>query len=49
VGAHVLVISDNEEALKLGDAWFELPSNHDLLYPFSEVTFAQLFAFYLAR
>jgi len=49
VGAHVLVVSDNKEALGLGDASFELPSNHDLLYPFSEVTFAQLFAFYLAR
>jgi len=47
--AHVLVVSDNKEALGLGDASFELPSNHDLLYPFSEVTFAQLFAFYLAR
>jgi len=49
IGAHVLVVSDNKEALELGDASFELPSNHDLLYPFSEVTFAQLFAFYLAR
>jgi len=48
VGAHVLVISDNEEALKLGDAWFELPLTMTAL-SFSEVTFAQLFAFYLAR
>lgn len=49
VGAHVLVISDSEDALKLGDIAFTLPHMENYLYPFSEVTFAQLFAFHLAR
>jgi glucosamine--fructose-6-phosphate aminotransferase (isomerizing) len=49
VGAHVMVVSDSEQALKLGDISFQIPNMVNFLYPFAEVTFAQLFAFYLAR
>lgn len=47
-GAHLLVISDNEKALKKGDIGFRIRKNISYLYPFSEVIFSQIFAYYLS-
>jgi glucosamine--fructose-6-phosphate aminotransferase (isomerizing) len=48
LGVHVLVISDNQEALNEGDMSFEIPKNANFLYPFPEVLFSQLFAYHLS-
>jgi glucosamine--fructose-6-phosphate aminotransferase (isomerizing) len=48
IGAHVLVVSDNEYALKEGDTGFRISKNTNFLYPFSEVIFSQIFAYYLS-
>lgn len=48
IGAHILVVSDSEKALKEGNNSFKIPKNTNYLYPFSEVIFSQIFAYYLA-
>lgn len=48
IGAHVLVVSDNEKALKEGDTQFKILKTTNFLYPFSEVVFSQIFAYYLS-
>jgi len=48
IGAHILAVSDNEKALKEGDTGFKISKNTNYLYPFSEIIFSQIFAYYLS-
>jgi len=46
--SYLLIVSDNKNLGKLGDLYFELPQTKNILYPFAEVLFAQLFSYYLS-
>jgi glucosamine--fructose-6-phosphate aminotransferase (isomerizing) len=48
IGAHILVVSNNEKALKEGDNGFKISKNTNYLYPFPEIIFSQIFAYYLS-
>jgi glucosamine--fructose-6-phosphate aminotransferase (isomerizing) len=48
IGAHILVVSDYEKALREGDAGFKISRNTNYVYPFPEIIFSQIFAYYLS-
>lgn len=47
--ARILMVSNDDEALKLGDFSFRLPSVDPTLAPIAGVVFAQLFAYHLSQ